>query len=880
MTLSKRTLVIVAVAFVGLMAVLSLLTSLILSRGFNRLEEDDMRNNVERVLSAVEQEIEAVDTTTGDYAGWDETYAFVQRRDEKYIKANMNNTTFAQLRINAVIIMNSQGEIVFATGYDPKNDRQLRLPPEIREHFRPGSLLTVHERTTDKKTGILRLPDGGMIISSRPILTSKYTGPIRGTIVMGRNIDGDLLKRWARLTKTDLSLQPLAIAAGLPGKDGGGRAGIVVEEKGADAIEGHTQINDVYGRPAYHLQVRMGRPVSAQERKTVGYLTAASLLVFVIFGAAVFWLLKRIIIARLLKIGAEVREIGLKADFSARVEAAGNDELASLGREINGMIAKLEESALELRHVHRVVQQTNEDLCAQIEERKRTEEALKQSEERFMKVFRASPTPKALIIAAEETVSDINERFTTQFGYRLGDVAGKKADTLFAIGPDDRNYLGEKIRKLGFLRDEQARIVTKSGELRDCLVSAEYLHINDQGIVILSLQDMTEYKRMEMRLQRAQKMEALGMLAGGVAHDLNNTLVGLVGYPEMLMMKLPGDSPLLRHLQTIKNSGEKAAAIVQDLLTMARRGVSAEEDVDLNQVVVSYLESPEHQRLTRDRGDVVFTVELAEDILPVHGSSVHLHKTVMNLVFNAVEAMPSGGAVRIETWNQYVDRPVAGYDEVREGEYVVMEISDTGHGISAEDIEHIFEPFYTKKVMGRSGSGLGLAVVWGTVKDHQGYIDVRSSAAGSSFKIYLPAARGTGPEGEKKEISRDIQGRGERILVVDDIEEQRELARMILSGLGYRVATAAGGEEAVAYLRRHDVDLLVMDMIMEPGMDGLDTYREIVKIKPGQRAIIVSGFSETDRVTRAQELGAGAYVRKPFVMEKLALAVREELDRP
>jgi len=252
----------------------------------------------------------------------------------------------------------------------------------------------------------------------------------------------------------------------------------------------------------------------------------------------------------------------------------------------------------------------------------------------------------------------------------------------------------------------------------------------------------------------------------------------------------------------------------------------------------------------------------------------------MNLVFNAVEAMPSGGAVRIETWNQYVDRPVAGYDEVREGEYVVMEISDTGHGISAEDIEHIFEPFYTKKVMGRSGSGLGLAVVWGTVKDHQGYIDVRSSAAGSSFKIYLPAARGTGPEGEKKEISRDIQGRGERILVVDDIEEQRELARMILSGLGYRVATAAGGEEAVAYLRRHDVDLLVMDMIMEPGMDGLDTYREIVKIKPGQRAIIVSGFSETDRVTRAQELGAGAYVRKPFVMEKLALAVREELDRP
>lgn len=385
---------------------------------------------------------------------------------------------------------------------------------------------------------------------------------------------------------------------------------------------------------------------------------------------------------------------------------------------------------------------------------------------------------------------------------------------------------------------------------------------------------------MEMRLQRAQKMEALGVLAGVVAHDLNNTLVGLVGYPEMLMMRLPEDSPLLRHLQTIKNSGEKAAAIVQDLLTMARRGVQTEDNVNLNQIVSSYLESLEHQRLTRDHQDIAFTVALAEDLLPVHGSSIHLHKTVMNLVFNAVEAMPSGGTVRIETWNQYCDRPVAGYDEVREGEYVVMEISDTGHGISAEDIEHIFEPFYTKKVMGRSGSGLGLAVVWGTVKDHHGYIDVRSSAGGSSFTIYLPASRETVTKGEGKEISKDIQGRGERLLVIDDIEEQRELAKMILVGFGYRVATASSGEEAVAYLRRHDVDLLLMDMIMEPGMDGLDTYKEVLKIKPGQKAIIVSGFSETDRVTQALRMGAGAYVRKPFLMEKLALAVREELDRP
>lgn len=440
MTLSKKTLLIVSVAFIGLMAILSLMASLILSRGFNRLEINGARDNIERVLSAIEFEIDAVDTTTGDYANWDDTYAFVQGRVGNYIKSNMNNTTFAQLKIHAVIIMNNDGEIVFSTGYDPKQDRQFRLPEEIRAHFRPGRLLAVHNRINVKKTGILRLNGGGMLISSRPILTSKYTGPVMGTMVMGRNIDGDLLQRWARLTKTAMSLRPLA-AADLHGKNGGGEmAGVVVEERGADTIEGYTNINDIYGKPAFQLQIRMGRPVRDQGRKIVGYLMTTFLIVFALFGTFIIWLLKRSIIARLLKMGAQVKEIGLKADFSARVDAIGNDELALLGKEINGMIAKLEASALELRNIHNVVQRNNEILLEQIEERKRTEAALKQSEERFMKVFRASPTPKALIVAAEETFSDINERFRSQFGYRRGDVAGKKVATFFEASPDERHY--------------------------------------------------------------------------------------------------------------------------------------------------------------------------------------------------------------------------------------------------------------------------------------------------------------------------------------------------------------------------------------------------------------------------------------------------------
>ena len=221
-----------------------------------------------------------------------------------------------------------------------------------------------------------------------------------------------------------------------------------------------------------------------------------------------------------------------------------------------------------------------------------------------------------------------------------------------------------------------------------------------------------------------------------------------------------------------------------------------------------------------------------------------------------------------------------GIDDIREGDYVVLKVSDNGKGISAEDLGKIFEPFYTKKVMGRSGTGLGLAVVWGTVKDHHGYIDVRSEEGkGSVFTLYLPVCREEILSERKGVPTESYKGRGEWILVVDDVREQRELATAMLTGLGYRVSAVSSGEEAVTYLMTHRVDLLVLDMIMDPGMDGLETYQKVLEINPTQKTIIVSGFSETDRVKKAQALGAGDYVQKPYIREKIGLAIRRELDK-
>jgi PAS domain S-box-containing protein len=389
-----------------------------------------------------------------------------------------------------------------------------------------------------------------------------------------------------------------------------------------------------------------------------------------------------------------------------------------------------------------------------------------------------------------------------------------------------------------------------------------------------------ERKKLEDQIQRFQKMEALGTLAGGVAHDLNNVLAGLVSYPELLLMQIPEGSPLRKPILTIQKSGEKAAAIVQDLLTLARRGVAVTEVVNVNQIISDHFKTPEHERLQFFHPGVQFETHLDKELLNIMGSPLHLSKTCMNLLSNAAESMSDGGSIIITTSNEYVDKPIKGYDHVKEGDYITLTVSDTGAGISSEDMEKIFEPFYTKKKMGRSGTGLGMAVVWGTVKDHKGYINVESTKGrGTTFTLYFPVTRKGLVEGKTVLSIQDYMGSGESILVVDDIEEQRDVAAMMLTKLGYSVTTVSSGEEAVEYMKNHSADLLILDMILETGMDGLETYKKIIELYPDQKAIIVSGFSETERVKEAQKLGSGTYVKKPYLIEKIGMAVREELDK-
>jgi two-component system cell cycle sensor histidine kinase/response regulator CckA len=529
------------------------------------------------------------------------------------------------------------------------------------------------------------------------------------------------------------------------------------------------------------------------------------------------------------------------------------------------------------------------EVVRDITDRKQAVEAIRESEERYRNLANSLPQ---IVFETDETgnLTFTNHNAFYVFGYTEDDFA-KGLNAIQMLIPDDQNRAMVNILKV--LSGESLGGIEYTAMRKDGSTFPVAIHSNPivsegktKGLrgIIIDLTDRkreeAEKKKLEAQLLRAHKMEALGTLAGGVAHDLNNILSGIVSYPELLLMDLHEDSPLRKPILTIKKSGERAAAIVQDLLTLARRGVVATEVTNLNQIIDNYIKSPECEKLKEFHPGVKIESDLEINLLNVMGSPVHLLKTVMNLVSNAAEAMPDGGDIFISSRSEYIDRPIRGYDDVKEGDYVILSVSDTGVGILPENIERIFEPFYTKKVMGRSGTGLGMAVVWGTVKDHRGYIDVQSTEGkGTTFTIYFPVTRKEITGREEAVPVEEHMGKGESILVVDDVEEQREIASGILKKLGYSVTTVPCGEDAVDYLKDNSADLIVLDMIMDPGIDGLETYKRILELHPRQKAIIASGFSETDRVKEAQRLGAGQYIKKPYTLQKIGLAIKKELDK-
>ena len=497
---------------------------------------------------------------------------------------------------------------------------------------------------------------------------------------------------------------------------------------------------------------------------------------------------------------------------------------------------------------------------------------------RELEVIISSVAPDVFIVIKPDRTITMCNVAKMMFGYESSEIIGQKTDLLYF----DRQSQGKKLKIHDHLERMGFHVGYATGKRRDGetfpleIITGKMRE--GSGAVIL-LRDITEMRRLENQLRKAQKMEAIGLMASGVAHDLNNILAGVVNYPELILLQLPEDSELRKPIKAIHESGKRAATVVADLLTVARGATGTLEIADIHSMVQEYMHSLEYKNLEALHPNVTFQQQLAAAQRTISCSPVHVKKCLMNLITNAAESIIDGGTVVVSTHNRYISeiaRP-SRKQIMEPGEYVVLSIQDTGPGISKNDLEHIFEPFYTKKVMGRSGTGLGLTVVWNTMENHNGKILVVSSSTGTCFELYFPVSN------EKKTVhpttnpAKALARNKEHILIVDDEPHLRDIASQILRKLGYTVDIVDSGELAVEFVKKNPVDLIVMDMLMEPGMNGRQTYEEVIKLYPDQKAIIASGFSESDDVKAVLQLGASGFIKKPYSVAQLGQVVKNAL---
>jgi PAS domain S-box-containing protein len=519
---------------------------------------------------------------------------------------------------------------------------------------------------------------------------------------------------------------------------------------------------------------------------------------------------------------------------------------------------------------------------AQSIQHKQLTRALQNSEKRFRQLAQA--TWEGILIYEQGQLLQTNSQLCKMFGYQEYELLGKQ---IFEVLLDRTS-----IRAMELPADPEtigpfeARGIRRDGSTFPVEFRVKHIDYQGRQVQVAAIRDVTDVEialqqKMLLRekLADAKRMESLGLMASSVAHDLNNIMAGIITYPELLLMDLGADFKYREELTMIREAGKRAAAVVNDLLTVARGATCKKEPQDINLLLGEYLHSVEFKELCQRYPEIKVTPYLEGKLKHIDCSAIHLTKSIMNLVNNAAEAIQTSGQIILATKNVHLDHPHQGYETIEPGRYVMISVEDDGPGISSTDIEHIFSPFYSKKVMGRSGTGLGLAVVWNTVHDHGGYIDVISSSRGSLFALYFPASRSRmSTPVTITPKAHQYQGNGERILVVDDQRSQREIASRLLRRLGYQPVAVPSGEEAVEFIKTTPVDLVILDMLMDPGINGCETYAQILRHTPGQKAVITSGYSNAEEIKQAMSLGIRQFVKKPYSLHELALALKMEIS--
>jgi two-component system cell cycle sensor histidine kinase/response regulator CckA len=513
----------------------------------------------------------------------------------------------------------------------------------------------------------------------------------------------------------------------------------------------------------------------------------------------------------------------------------------------------------------------------QLEELAQANQSLAMSEERFSKAFHESPLPSGIQSASDQRFLDVNQRLAEVAGYQRGEMIGRTpAELLLWEKPGVAEQWYEGLSRQEHVRDQEANIRNQSGALHEVLISLSPLALGHQPHLLLLAQDVSERAMLERQLRQAQKMEAIGQLAAGVAHDFNNILTVIQGHTGLMQQTMPGDSPQKKSLEQISSASARAATLIRQLLMFSRKQVMQFRNLDLNDTLQNAIKMLE--RLVGEHVQIEFRPQTPIPAIRADNSMVE--QIAMNLAVNARDAMPNGGRVSITTALETIRRAPTPMDpESRDGEFVCLTFRDTGLGMDTQILSRIFEPFFTTKPVGK-GTGLGLSTVFGIVRQHQGWLEVESKPnEGTTFRIYIPAS---GQMAEKTElvVDNDLRTGRETILVAEDESALREMVVQVLKIQGYTVLEAASGRDALEVWEQANrpVDLLLTDMVMPGGIMGRELAERLSSQSPQLKVIYTSGYSPGMAGRDTSVLESRNFLPKPYSIGKLAQFVRDCLD--
>ena len=510
--------------------------------------------------------------------------------------------------------------------------------------------------------------------------------------------------------------------------------------------------------------------------------------------------------------------------------------------------------------------------------RKKVEEQLLLSEERFSKAFNFMPLAMSLTSFTDMRIIEVNQSFLTLNGYQRDEVIGKTAPELdlWADSEEERQFL-ERLKTKHSVRDQEIKVPSKDGNVRTYVISAEIINLRGEECVLAVTRDITEHRALEEQLRHAQRMESIGQLAGGVAHDFNNILTAILGYSQISIRRLGIQHPVTQNIEQIQKAGTRAASLTRQLLAFSRRQMLQPELVDLNALVADMKNMA--QRLIGE--DITLTTILKSELGQIKADPGQIEQVILNLVINARDAMLNGGIITIETDDVKVDQSFSrSHPPMSLGHYVLLAISDNGVGMNAATQKRIFEPFFTTKEVGK-GTGLGLSTVYGIVKQSDGFIWVHSQVGqGTTFKLYLPRVEEIEePEAASTTNQPELTTGHENILIVEDEDQVRDLAKEILEEMGYSVMTAADGAEGVRICQVFPsrFDLVIADVVM-PMISGTELAQKVSKLQPQAKILYMSGYTSDSMVRHGVLEHEVFFLQKPFTPTSLTDKVREVLD--